>query len=199
VREDAVAETEAARLIRRHEHLGSGCWGSINVDRWLLRACDRRSGRIVMLTEHLASPVLADPGSSAYAYVTLEWVRQSETDGATPRLHVYRVAPDGTQREQLDTQPLPPATVGLELVRWSPDGAWLELRLWDGTEGGWSAVRLRTDGSGRYEPLGAAPRAGPAAPGKRATPAHRLSYPLSLRPVGPIIPLRGCCSLAASQ
>jgi hypothetical protein len=150
IQETIIGESEQWVLIRRDYHVGQGCWSSINVDTHELKVCDRRSGASTILTAHLASSIVRSPDGRWFAFNTFEWDIQPET-GALPLIHVYRVREDGTGLQQLDTQGLPPQTVGAEMVEWSPDSAWLQIRFWDGTENGWTGYRLKADGSGVYE------------------------------------------------
>lgn len=151
VQEMIISDVEPRILIQRDYHIGQGCWSGINVDTHELKVCDQRSSQSTILTSHLASPVLLSPDGRWFAFNTFEWDIQPEK-GALPIIHVYRVHEDGTNMQQLDTQGLPPETVGAELVGWSPDSAWLQIRFWDGTENsGWHKYRLKADGSGLYE------------------------------------------------
>lgn len=149
VQETIIADSDGSVLIQRDYHAGQGCWSGINVDTHQLRVCDRDSGQIVTLTEHLASPVIVSPDDTWFAFSTFEWDFQPE--GALPRIHFFRVRRDGSDLQQLDTSGWPPQNVGASLLGWSSDGGWLELSLWDGTENGWYDYRLKTDGSGVFE------------------------------------------------
>lgn len=154
VRETLISEDDQQTLIQRDYHVGQGCWSSINVDTHELRVCEKEAGAVTVLTAHLASPVIQSPDGNWFAFNTFEWVMQPE-QGALPVIHIYRIQRDDTDMQMLDTQGLPQGTVGAQFQGWSSDGLWLQFQFWNGTENGWSAYRLKADGSGIYEPAAA--------------------------------------------
>ncbi|HVO68908.1 MAG TPA: hypothetical protein VMT24_02615 [Aggregatilineaceae bacterium] len=151
VQESIAGQSDKRLLIQHNYHVGQGCWSGINTDQHDLRVCDRQTGQTAVLATHMASTLVKSPDGAWFAFTTFTWDLRP-TQGALPLLHVYRVWSDGAVLQRLDTGGLPSFAVGAELVGWSPEGAWLELRLWDGTENGWHRYRLRADGSGMYEP-----------------------------------------------
>ncbi|MFN8420720.1 MAG: hypothetical protein U0528_15975 [Anaerolineae bacterium] len=146
VEETSLAEDTGSVLIQRHYHMGAGCWSGISSDTYELRACDRTTGKTKTLTEHLIPILVPSPDGKWLAYATFQWLNSN--NGAIAKIDVYRVSRDGATVQQLDTNGLPERTVGIDLKRWSTDGNWLEMQLWDGTENGWHAHRLSTDGKG---------------------------------------------------
>lgn len=152
VEERIIGEGAEGLLIERDYHIGQGCWSGVNQYIRELKACDRNTGEVTVLTEHLGPPPLSSPDGAWYAYYTFEWVSQPE-GGTIPQIQFYRIRPDGTELQVLDAQGLPGRYVGAQIQGWSPDGAWLELTLWDGTQDGWHPYRLKSDGSGVFEPL----------------------------------------------
>jgi hypothetical protein len=151
VQEYAIVESDQSVLYVRAYHLGTGCWSGINVDVRELRVCERESGAVTTLVEHLTADPVPSPDGEWYAFDTFEMYQRSESDGGSFRPHFFRVRTDGSDLQELSSQPLPPEIVGGGVEGWSDDGEWLELSLWDGTEDGWHPYRLRTDGSGEYE------------------------------------------------
>ena len=149
--ETAVLENEQTVLYTRDYHVGRGCWTGINTDVRDLRVCDRNSGEITTLVDHVVGNLVPSPDGQAYAFVVANLGESRESDVTNFILDVYRVFADGSALQQLDTADLPEGTAGAQITGWSEDGEWLELSLWDGTEGGWYPHHLRTDGSGEIE------------------------------------------------
>jgi hypothetical protein len=153
---ERVTETTVAqgdRILFIHEyHRGTGCWGTIHEDRRELRVCDTRSGQTTTLAGHVTSELVPSPDGEWFVFVVLDYgPHENDDDGLHP--HVYRVRRNGTDLLRLDAAGLGPSTVGAAMPCWSPDGEWIELSLWDGTAEGWRWRRIKTDGSGVYEPL----------------------------------------------
>ncbi len=158
VRETAAARGAGVLFILREYHLGTGCYGSINVDTRELLVCDQHSGAVRSLTgsgptERITSALIPSPDSTWLAFTTLVMGGADAgggAEGAAIRPRVYRVSADGARFERLDTAGLPDFAVGAQGLRWTENGAWLELSLWDGGTDTWHACCLRADGSGLY-------------------------------------------------
>lgn len=150
VHETVLAEGAGVSFIQHDYHIGQGCWSSISQDIHELRVCHRESGAVTTLTNELTSVLFLSPDGEWYAFGAMN--RDALGDDAfNPR--VYKIRPDGTDMQRLDTQPFPDEIVGAPIdLRWL-DNNWLALTLWDGTEGGYHPFRLKADGSGEYEPL----------------------------------------------
>ena len=147
VQETTIGKSERSLLIKRDYHLSGGCWHGITADRRSLRACDSASGKSTTLAEDAKGDPLLSPDATAFAFVAT-----APDDPFTTRL--FRVRMDGSELIRLDTKPFPQEqSLAAVIRRWSQDGAWLEISLWDGYEGGHHRYRLRTDGSGAYEAL----------------------------------------------
>lgn len=153
VQETVVHESEQTVLYTRDYHVGTGCWSSINVDVRELRVCERGSGAVTSLASHVAGNLIVSPDGGSYAFAVTDLGASRESDTTHFILDVFSVEGDGSSLLQLDSGDLPAGTAGVQIVRWSEDGEWLELSLWDGTENGWHPYRLRADGSGEYEAL----------------------------------------------
>jgi hypothetical protein len=151
VQEALIEETDQTVLYVRTYHLGTGCWSSITADVRELRVCQRSSGAVTTLVDHLTADPVLSPDGEWYAFDTYEMYQRSPEDGGSFRPHVFRVRVDGSDLQELSTQDFPPEIVAGSVIAWSDDGEWLELSLWDGTENGWHTYLLRTDGSGEYE------------------------------------------------
>jgi hypothetical protein len=151
VGEYVIHEDQQSVLYVREYHLGTGCWGSINQDLRELRVCSRENGEVSTLVERLTADPVPSVDGEWLAFATIEFYQRSEGDSGSFRPHIFRVRPDGTDFQELSSQGFTPEIVGASIVGWSDDGAWLEISLWDGTEGGWHSYQLRTDGSGDFE------------------------------------------------
>lgn len=145
IEETRLSETPRALLILRRERYSAGCWTAVTSEQTSLRYVNRPAASTTLVARHIRSDVVASPDGTVYAFGASE----TTTDLAVA-LYLVRVA-DG-QVTRLDPQPLPqPAVLGVRFLSWSEDGAWLAVSLWDGSEDGWHAYRLRTDGSGMFE------------------------------------------------
>ncbi|GAB4475426.1 MAG: hypothetical protein Kow00124_16400 [Anaerolineae bacterium] len=159
IRETAAAQGTGVLFILREYHLGTGCYGSITIDMRELLVCDQHSGEMRSLTsssplERVTSDLIPSPDSAWLAFTTLAMAGADDAggEGGAIRPRVYRVSADGTRFERLDTTGLPEFAVGAQGLRWTEDGVWLELSLWDGRADGWYVYCLRADGSGLYMP-----------------------------------------------
>ncbi len=150
VHEQVLFEGDGVLFVQRDDHMGEGCWDSINQDIHELHLCARSSGAVTTLTTTLTSALMPSPDGEWLAFGSMNVLG---VDALKP--HVFRVRRDGTGLQALDSQGFPDFAVGApQISGWSSDGAWLNLTLWDGSgENGYHAYRLKTDGSGVYEPL----------------------------------------------
>lgn len=148
IQETALGEGSQTVLIQHNYHFSAGCWHGTNADVRSLRVCNSRSGESTTLAEDVKSDAVPSPDRAGFAFVTAE----PGSFGLKP--HLFRVRSDGTGLLQLDTRPFPQdQVVGAQILGWSEDGAWLDVSLWDGHEGGYHRYRLHTDGSGQFETL----------------------------------------------
>jgi hypothetical protein len=148
IQEITLGEGSQTVLIQRDYHFSSGCWHGVNSNVRSLRVCDSQSGESTTLAEDVACDAIASPDRAGFAFVAAE----PGSFGLKP--HLFRVRLDGTGLLQLDTRPFPQEqVVATRILRWSEDGAWLDVSLWDGHEGGFHRYCLRTDGSGQFERL----------------------------------------------
>ncbi len=132
-------------LIVRRQMSGLGC----------LTICNPHGPAISLLHDHMAM-VVPSADNAWLAFTTLDWFKQSESDGGTPALGVYKVRADGSDLTRLDTQHFPHGTVGVNVIRWEPTGDWLDIELWNGSDP-WRPYRLKTDGSGLMGPMPSPP------------------------------------------
>lgn len=146
VQETIIGEGSQTRLIQRDYHYSGGCWSGVTSDVRSLRVCDAASGESTILVENVRGTLLPSPDGLWFAFVLWE-------AGSYGYAHIYRVRSDGTDLIKLDTQPFPQAQAGASILRWTEDGEWLAVSLWDGTANGWYGYRLRIDGSGAFETL----------------------------------------------
>lgn len=148
-RTEAIAETllgqsAASHLIQRDYHFSAGCWHGISSDTRSLKVCNSQSGASSLVMTGIFGDLLPSPDKTWFAFA-------AATAPHEVTQHLYLVRADGSELIQLDTQPLPQAQiVGSQFHQWSTDGAWVEVSLWDGRDGGWQRYRLRADGSGAF-------------------------------------------------
>lgn len=130
-------------FIAHDQHVGTGCWTSINQDSHGLRVCDRSSGAVVTLTPNLVTDLVPSPDGGWLAFGTMNPLSMA---GDALKPHLYRVRLDGSGLQQLDSQPLPAYAVGAPRdLRWL-SAAELAFSLWDGTADGWHPYRLSVPG-----------------------------------------------------
>jgi len=143
ISEVVAAEGDGAVFIQHTHHLGYGCWTGINTYEYAFYACDTTSGARALLADQPTTALVPSPDG--------EWLAFGVIDRMNFDTSVHKIRIDGSDKQRIDTQPFPESTVGINVVRWSADGDWIDLSLWDGTEDGWHAIRLKADGSGQYE------------------------------------------------
>ncbi len=148
VREVVLAATETHQLIQRDHHTSAGCWTGFSHDVRTLRLCTVRSGASRVVGEPVWGDPVAAPDGAHWAYV----IAGPENDGLAA--HLLAIDLETGEPIQLDAQPFPQdSVVGAQIRGWSADGNWLDVTLWDGRADGWHGYRLRTDGSGVFEPV----------------------------------------------
>lgn len=153
VTETVLSQGNGKLLIEHLYTLSVGCWHGTNSDHRELRVCEQRSGTISTLMTNAIPPYLISPDSQWVAFGTFRWEFLLDGQGAIPRVAFYRLRADGSERQRLDTQRFPVRVAGGVIEDWSANSAWLEVRIWDGTQDGWYPFRIRADGSGTYERL----------------------------------------------
>jgi hypothetical protein len=147
VQEIAIGEGEQTLLIQRDYYLSRGCWTAVTTETRSLRTCDKVSGYDTILATNIYGELVPSPDEKWYAFAATELEKFFEP-------HVFQVRADGTEMMQLDVRPFPHEQVpGAQILKWSEDGEWLEVSLWDGHENGYHRYRIRTDGSGEFEAL----------------------------------------------
>lgn len=148
IQETALGEGNDTVLIQHNYFNSTGCWSGGTTERRSLRVCDTETGETTTLAEDVLGEILTSPDGAWLAIVSAKL----ESNRMEP--HIFRLALDGTEIVQLDTQMFPQDfVVGARILEWSEDGEWLEVSLWDGNAEGHYRYRLRTDGSGEFEPL----------------------------------------------
>lgn len=144
IQETLLGQSDGSQLIQRDYQFSAGCWHSISSDNRSLKVCDSRSGDSTLVMAGIFGDLLPSPDKMWFAFA-------AATAKNEVAQHLYLVRADGSELIQLDTQPLPwGQIVGSQFHQWSTDGAWVEVSLWDGRQGGWHRYRLRTDGSGEF-------------------------------------------------
>lgn len=144
VKETLLGQSDASHLIQRDYHFSAGCWHGISSDTRSLKVCDSQSGESTLVMAGIFGDLLPSPDKAWFAFA-------AATAPHEVTQHLYVVRADGRELIQLDTQPLPwGQIVGNQFHQWSTDGAWVEVSLWDGREGGWHRYQLQTDGSGEF-------------------------------------------------
>jgi hypothetical protein len=157
VTETLLSTANGNSLIEYRYSYSAGCWHEINYDKRELRVCDQVTGVRSTLRSDAIPPYLPSPDGSWLVFATFAWEYLPDSQGSIPRICFFRVSVDGSRFQQLNTRSFPFAVVGGVVERWSADGAWLEVRAWDGTEGGWYPFRLKADGSGTVERVRSGP------------------------------------------
>ncbi|MBI1257904.1 MAG: hypothetical protein GC204_10570 [Chloroflexi bacterium] len=147
VSERSLFSSDGVLFIEHEYRMGQGCWGSVSQQIRELRLCTRSSGAITTLSKDFVTDLIASPDGKWLAFGTMNPLA---TDGDSLRPHLYRVRSDGSDLQPLDTKGFDAYRVGAPIdLRW--DGAnWLAFTLWDSSEGGYYAYRLKADGSGTY-------------------------------------------------
>lgn len=144
VKETLLSQSTTSHLIQRDYHFSAGCWHGISSDSRSIKVCDSQSGESSLVMAGIFGDLLPSPDKTWFAFAAATAPHQVTQ-------HLYVVRADGSELIQLDTQPLPwGQIVGSQFHQWSADGAWVEVSLWDGREGGWHRYQLRTDGSGAF-------------------------------------------------
>lgn len=146
VSETAVAEDAASVLFLRDYRAWAGCWDAVSWQDLSLRLCRKASGAVTTLAEDVVSAVIPSPDG--------QWLAFAAAEPGSYRLkpHLYRIRSDGSGMQRLDPASSGYNVVGITIKGWSVDGQWVEVSLWDGSEGGYHALRVRADGSGATQP-----------------------------------------------
>lgn len=148
VHEVVLGSSGSVRLIERDHARWAGCWHGTTTENRSLRLCDANACASRVVAERVRGDPMAAPSGARWAYVAAG----PELDGLAVHVFLIDLA-DGTP-VQLDTQPLPQASVvGAQILGWSVDERWLDVSLWDGAADGYHRYRLSTDGHGDYETL----------------------------------------------
>lgn len=135
-------------LIQRDHTLAAGCWHGTTTEDRSLRLCDTNACASRVVAERVRGDPVPTSSGTRWAYVAAG----PELNGLADHVFVIDLADGGPV--QLDTQPLPQASVvGAQILGWSVDERWLDVSLWDGAADGYHRYRLSTDGRGDFETL----------------------------------------------
>ncbi len=184
VEETVMGEGASTLLIQHDYHFSAGCWHGINSDTRSLRVCDRESGESTIFAQDVLGDPILSPDGNWFAFVA------AEPGSDRFKSHLFCARSDGTDLVQLDTQPFPQhQSVGIQILRWSEDGKWLEVQVWDGREGGYHGYRIRSDGSGELETFSPQPIQTPTLVSPNATAPSSLPVPPTAPPIATLTPL----------
>jgi hypothetical protein len=133
------------QFIQHDYRWSAGCWTSTSTEQRSLRICEKSIGQIDTLANDALGEVIESPDHTRYAYVAAE----SGSQRLKPHIFLVRFAE--AKPLQLDTLPFPiQPVIGLSILGWSADSAWVEVSTWDGSAEGYHRYYLATDGSGSY-------------------------------------------------
>ncbi len=148
VREAVLGASGSMSLIQRDHTLAAGCWHGTTTEDRSLRLCDTNACASRVVAERVRGDPVPTSSGTRWAYVAAG----PELNGLADHVFVIDLADGGPV--QLDTQPLPQASVvGAQILGWSVDERWLDVSLWDGAADGYHRYRLSTDGRGDFETL----------------------------------------------
>jgi hypothetical protein len=148
ITERTLISNYGVSFIEHEYRMGQGCWDSVSQQIRELRVCTRSNGAMTTLSKDFITDLIESPDGEWLAFGTMN---RLSTGIDSVRPHVYRVRSDGSDLQQLDTQGFGGYRIGAPLDLHWDDADWLGFTLWDGTEGGYYAYRLKADGTGTYE------------------------------------------------